>query len=211
MEKPWSTVVLFGKGDLAIHVADFLLKQGETLQVVPVVPEPTWCNSLVEWCQEHDVPYVASGRHQDLEQPVELGVSVFYDKLFKAPFINSCGKLINIHNSPLPKYRGMAPINWALKDEQESHGITIHEITPGIDDGPILARATYSIYPEFDEVEDVYKRALAYGKLLFETTYANLARIVPREQDESEASHHFGHESVNLGDRRDFTRAKSTA
>ena len=44
----------------------------------------------------------------------------------KQNFIDSCKNIINLHNSPLPKYRGVRPINWALKNGEHSHGVTIH-------------------------------------------------------------------------------------
>jgi methionyl-tRNA formyltransferase len=57
------------------------------------------------------------------------------------------------------------------------HGRAIHEITPGIDDGPIVSQLTYSIYPETDEIRDVYTRTLAYAWTLFEQTIPMLDRI----------------------------------
>ena len=57
-----------------------------------------------------------------------------------------------------------------VKNNEVEHGITIHEITPGIDDGPIVGQLKYSIYPQFDEVVDVYRRSLEYGWILFQQT-----------------------------------------
>jgi methionyl-tRNA formyltransferase len=105
----------------------------------------------------------------------------------------------------------MAPINWALKEGQRMHGVTIHEITPGIDDGPIVAQLTYSIYPEFDEVIDVYRRSLNYGWTLFEQTMPLLDLVEARPQDESLATYFSAGDQVRLGDRRDFTRAQSSS
>src|SRR5204862_5498551 len=89
-----------------------------------------------------------------------------------------------------PKYRGVSPINSALKNGERMHGVTIHEITPGIDDGPIVAQVLFSIYPEHDEVVDVYDRALEYGWTLFEQTMPNLDRIEAEPQDEAEATYY---------------------
>ncbi len=202
-------VVVFGKGRLAIDVCSYLLKRNELCHVVPVVPEPSWTNSLIDWCVENSVPYTVSGDYRDLNLSVDLGISVFYGKIFKKDFIDSCGRLINIHNGPLPKYRGMSPINWALKNEEKEHGITIHDIHPGIDDGDIIAQLKYSIYPEFDEVIDVYTRSLEYGKLLFENTYPRLYDIRPTSQDDSEVLYYDSSDNALLGDRKGFTREDS--
>ncbi len=210
------SVVVLGKGTLAIQVAGWFLRapQWELSAVVPVVPEPAWTDSLSEWARERGVATVASGDFRDLAGAAEgdvadLGVSIFYDRIFNAQFIASCGRLLNLHNGPLPRYRGVSPINWALKNGERSHGVTIHEVTPGIDDGPIVSQLTYSIYPEIDEVEDVYQRALAYGWTLFQQTMPLLHRIDAAPQDEALATYYAAGDNARLGERSSFTRALS--
>lgn len=203
--------VVLGKGPLAMRVGGwFLAEPGwELAAVVPVVPEPSWTDSLTEWAGEHEVPAVESGDFADLEVYPDLAISVFYDRILDAAFIDRCGRVLNIHNGPLPRYRGVSPINWALKNGETSHGVTIHEITPGIDDGPIVAQLSYSIYPEQDEVEEVYRRALAYGWTLFEQTMPLLDRIEARPQVEALATYYSLEDNYLLGDRRSFNRAAS--
>lgn len=203
------TVVLMGKGTLAIKALQwFLTRPGQytVKYVIPVFPEPEWTDSLDLFCRYKMVPTLSSDIYIPEHLKVDLAVSIFHDKIIKEDFISRCGKIINLHNSPLPHYRGVSPINWALKDRRTEHGVTIHEITPGIDDGPIISQLKYSIYPETDEVEDVYKRALKYGEVLFKETMPLLWDIVPREQDESEVIYHPSSEDYLLGDRRFFTR-----
>ena len=207
-------VVVLGKGELAIKVADWFKGSDvhEVAAIVPVIPEPTWTSSFLAWGEANQIPIVRSGHYKDLSQEllegrsIDLAVSVFYDKIIKAWFIDSCKRIINLHNGPLPKYRGVSPINWALKNEEIEHGITIHEITPGIDDGPIISQVKYSIYPEFDEVIDVYKRSLAYGWTLFQQTIPLLDRIEAREQDHKSASYYNKLDNPRLEERRDFVR-----
>jgi methionyl-tRNA formyltransferase len=183
--------------------------------VVPVVPEPDWTDSFAEWAEHHSVPHAQSGHWRDLPlsedgKAAQLGISVFYDRILPAAFIDRFDRLLNLHNAPLPRYRGVSPINWALKDGRRAHGVTIHEITPGVDDGPIVAQLTYPIYPEFDEVIDVYRRALEYGWVLFKETIPLLDRIVARPQDEARATYHGAADNELLGERRTFTRDLST-
>jgi methionyl-tRNA formyltransferase len=206
------SVVVLGKGTLAIRVAGWFSETPDydLRAVVPVIPEPTWTDSFQQWAEEAGVSVVGSGHYKDLDVgPIDLAISVFYDKILKAEFIDSCGRVLNIHNSPLPRYRGVSPINWALKNGERMHGVTIHEITPGIDDGPIVAQLQYSIYPEFDEVVDVYNRALEYGWTLFSQTMPNLDRIEATPQDDSAASYYSTADNDALGERRGFTRAAS--
>jgi methionyl-tRNA formyltransferase len=161
------------------------------------------------------VPTIESGHYKDLPDvstagwSTDLAMSVFYDKIIKAWFIDKCKQIINLHNGPLPKYRGVSPINWALKNGEREHGITIHEITPGIDDGPIVGQVKYSIYPEFDEVIDVYNRSLEYGWTLFQQTIPLIDSIKPRPQDEQQATYYNRGDNVRLEERSGFTREAS--
>lgn len=211
------TAVLLGKGDLAIRVAEWFAGEDDwqLAHVVPVVPEPAWTGSLTDWADGNSVPRVESGHWADLpaepgDRLADLAISVFYDRILPADFLARFDRALNIHNGPLPRYRGVSPINWALKNGERSHGVTIHEISPGIDDGPIVAQLTYSIYPEHDEVEDVYRRALAYGWTLFEQTMPRLDRIEATPQDERGATYYSAEDNDRLGDRRSFRRELSS-
>jgi methionyl-tRNA formyltransferase len=206
-------VAVLGKGSLAIRIAEWfrLAPDYELRVVVPVIPEPEWTDSLATWAAAHDVAAVASGDYRELHDldSLDLVFSVFYDRILSAAFLARCRRALNLHNGPLPRYRGVSPINWALKQNESTHGVTIHEITPGIDDGPIVAQLLYSIYPTTDEVRDVYERSLTYGWTLFEQTMPILDRIEPRPQDESQALYFSAKQNGKLGERRFFTRRES--
>jgi methionyl-tRNA formyltransferase len=210
-------VIVLGKGSLAIRIAEWFCENNEyeLVQIVPVVPEPAWTESFSEWATKKGISIVTSGHYADIslngieDEKLDLAFSVFYDKIIKQRFIDKCEKILNIHNAPLPRYRGVSPINWALKNNEIKHGVTIHEISAGIDDGPIYAQVEYSIYPEFDEVIDVYKRSLEYGWVLFRQTMPILDKIVPRPQDEHQASYYDAKKRVLLGERRGFTKQES--
>jgi len=212
------TVVVMGKGALARKVANWFLhsEKYKLVAIVPVMPEPAWTQSLGTWGRANGVPIIESGHYKDLPQistadgGIDLAVSVFYDKIIKAWFIDRCKRIINLHNGPLPKYRGVSPINWALKNEEDEHGVTIHEITPGIDDGPIIGQLKYSIYPGFDEVVDGYQRSLAYGWVLFQQTIPLLDKIEARKQEHGNASYYSRLDNPGLGERGNFTRQAST-
>jgi methionyl-tRNA formyltransferase len=210
-------VVLLGKGELAIRIATWFLQsqQYNLTTIVPVVPEPKWTPSLASWGKERGLQVIESGHYQDLpgvygqDWSVDLAMSVFYDKIIKEWFIRKCGRIINLHNGPLPKYRGVSPINWALKNGESEHGLTIHEITPGIDDGAIIGQLKYSIYPDFDEVIDVYRRAIEYGWALFQQTVPLIDRIKPRPQKDSQATYFSKQDNPLLGERSSFTKEHS--
>jgi methionyl-tRNA formyltransferase len=209
-------VIVMGKGSLAIRIAEWFCnsEQYELIQIVPVVPEPSWTDSFIEWANKNGIATVASGHYKDVfcldeDEKIDLVFSVFYDKIIKKWFIDRCDKILNLHNSPLPRYRGVSPINWALKNNELKHGVTIHEIAPGIDDGQVYAQLEYSIYPEFDEVIDVYKRALEYGWVLFCQTMPIIDKIAPRSQDHSLATYYDLRKNHLLQERRNFTKDQS--
>jgi methionyl-tRNA formyltransferase len=205
-------VVVLGKGDLSVKVADWFRASPvyDIICVVPNVPPSTWTASLDEWAIKNGVPIVASGLTSDVPPgPIDLAISVTYDKIIKSNFIERCGRIINIHNGPLPKYRGVNPINWALKNNERKHGVTIHEITPGIDNGPIVAQAMFDIDPDRDEVIDVYRRCLEVGWSLFQSLMPKFWESLPRPQDHDSATYYSKKEFDRLGERRFFTRAES--
>lgn len=210
-------VIVMGKGSLAIRVAEwFHHAPGYQLsQIVPVVPEPAWTDSLLEWAKKNAIPFVESGDYSHIKdarqegRQVDLVFSVFYDRIIGEWFISKCKRILNLHNSPLPRYRGVSPINWALKNGELMHGVTIHEMTAGVDEGPIVAQLCYSVYPEFDEVIDVYRRSLAYGWVLFEQTIPLVDKIKPLPQDVSRANYYGVKRNVELGERRHFTKQES--
>jgi methionyl-tRNA formyltransferase len=154
---------------------------------------------------------VPSGRWQDLPRDFgpDLALCVFGHQIFPPRFIARCGRILNLHNSALPRYRGMAPINWALHNGEREHGVTLHEITPEIDAGPIVDQLVYPIDPGRDEVIDVYHRALDHGWTVMARSLPCLDSLAGRPQDEALATCHSAHDSPRLGDRRWFTRQES--
>ncbi len=60
---------------------------------------------------------------------------------------------INLHASLLPKYRGAAPINWAIYHGETQTGVTVIHITPQLDAGPCIAQARVAIGPDETAVE----------------------------------------------------------
>lgn len=202
-------VVLFGKGTLAIRIAEFLSasKEHQLAYVVPNLPEPLWTDSLIDWCQENRIDLIKSGNPDDLpKQEFDLGISVYFSKLFNDEEISKFKKLINIHNSPLPKYRGANPINWALKNREKIHGVTVHEIDLGIDSGKILNQVFFPINPDEDEVEDVYRRCLGYGYELFIDTINRIDNIKGYFLNDVESSIYYRKDFEKLAERRFFNR-----
>ncbi len=97
---------------------------------------------------------------------------------------------VNVHSSLLPKYRGAAPINWAVLNGEEETGVTIMYMAEGMDTGDILAQASTSIGVS-ENAAQLFERLAGMGADLLVDTVAALeqgkARRVP--QDEALATH----------------------
>jgi methionyl-tRNA formyltransferase len=96
---------------------------------------------------------------------------------------------INLHGSLLPKYRGAAPINWALFNGDTETGVTVIHMTPKVDAGPCIAQGATSIDPEETAVE-LESRLAEMGAWLVRRTIDALAegRLEALPQDPSLAS-----------------------
>ena len=204
-------VVVLGKGALAIKACDWFKASSnhKLLAVVADTPEPTWTESVSEWAIQNEIALITTGNYKDLSEAlnIDLAVSIFYGKIIKEDFINRCGDIINLHNSPLPKYRGVRPINWALRNNEKTHGVTIHRITKGIDDGPILGQVIYPIYPDIEEVEDVYNKALDYGWLLFQDVMSKYDYAAKHAKPQEGSYPYYSmNTSKYLGERQGFRR-----
>lgn len=76
---------------------------------------------------------------------------------------------INVHSSLLPKYRGAAPINWAILNGDQNTGVTIMYMAEALDAGDIIAQATTPITTTENAVELTARLALLGGELLVRT------------------------------------------
>ena len=96
---------------------------------------------------------------------------------------------VNVHASLLPKYRGPAPIHWALIRGEEKTGITTMLLDVGMDTGDILMQSEVPIEPK-DTAGTLHDRlAEEGGKLLVETLHLlKKGTVIPRAQDDSQAS-----------------------
>ena len=96
---------------------------------------------------------------------------------------------INVHGSLLPRYRGAAPINWAIINGETRTGLTTMQIDAGLDTGPTLLRTEVSIGSDETAPELTARLADASAPLIVETL-EKLARgeITPQPQDNSQAT-----------------------
>lgn len=97
---------------------------------------------------------------------------------------------VNVHGSVLPKYRGAAPIQWAIINGDKTTGVTTQYMKMGVDTGDIIFTDETEILPD-ETYGELYTRLSQSGaELLLRTVNAIKDGTAPRtEQDESEATH----------------------
>ncbi len=96
---------------------------------------------------------------------------------------------INVHASLLPRYRGAAPIQWALIHGDAETGITTMRMDEGMDTGDVLLQHTVPIAPEDTAAELGARLATVGGALLVETLkQVDAGSVVPQKQDPAQVT-----------------------
>ena len=97
-------------------------------------------------------------------------------RLLSAEFCTRwAGRLINIHPSLLPRHKGLNTHEAAIAAGDAEHGCTVHFVTPGMDEGPIIAQARVAVLPG-DTAESLAARVLVEEHKLYPRALAMLAR-----------------------------------
>ena len=96
--------------------------------------------------------------------------------------------IINVHASLLPKFRGAAPIQWAIARGETQTGVTTMKINEGLDTGDMLLRWETEIGPRETAPELSARLAQAGAELLLQTL-SHLSTIVPEPQDNAQSSY----------------------
>ena len=98
--------------------------------------------------------------------------------------------IINVHASLLPKYRGAAPVQWAIVNGETRTGVTTMRIDAGLDTGEMLLKAETEIAPGETAIELGARLAEMGATLLVETLAGLVAgSIVPEKQDDAQATY----------------------
>ena len=124
-------------------------------------------------------------------QGAELGVVVAYGEILKASLLCVPRRgFINLHASLLPKYRGAAPVNWALIHGEATSGVTLIRMSPRMDAGPILAQREVAV-GEDETAGELAERLAVIGAEVLVAVVDRLAAgedVPGRPQAEASAS-----------------------
>ena len=96
------------------------------------------------------------------------------------------GRMLNIHPSLLPKYKGLHTHARAIEAGDAEHGCTVHLVTPELDDGPILGQARVPIEPG-DTADTLAARVLEQEHLLYPRVLLDFSRQISGDANMSPA------------------------
>ncbi|MEO0795450.1 MAG: formyltransferase [Verrucomicrobiota bacterium] len=204
MESP--RVLVFGYSDVGHACLKVLLQQN--CRVVGVFThednpnENQWFPSVSKLAEEHHIPVfkpekITRAEHETLieEQLRPWVILSFYYRNMLPEWLLEKAALgaFNLHGSYLPKYRGRAPVNWAVLKGETQTGATLHHMVDAPDAGDIVDQEAVTIGPDEPAI-DVMRRVRDAGvRVLERQVQALLAGTAPRiPQDESQATYFGG-------------------
>ena len=160
--------------------------------------ERIWYGSVKALCREHGI---ATGTYPDPADPALLAAvraarpdflfSFYYRHLLPAAVL-AVAPAYNMHGSLLPKFRGRAPVNWAVLHGADRTGATLHEMSVKPDAGAIVAQTAVPILPDDTAFEVFAKVAVAAEQTLWGVLPALLAGDAPRRDNDLRQGSYFG-------------------
>lgn len=195
-------ILFMGTPDFAVPSLEALLAAGHEVVGVFTQPDKPKNRGMklqptpVKVCaQAHNVPVFQPVKLRDgtaLEQiqalAPELIVVAAYGRILPDEILAAPPKgCINVHSSLLPRYRGAAPINWAILNGDQETGVTIMHMAHDLDAGDIIAQTVTPIDPN-ESAETLYNRLAQMGGTLLVETVARIADgTAPRTPQDSTA------------------------
>ena len=193
-----------GTPEFAVPSLEALLRSGD--QVVGVVSQPDRPKGRGQQLVAPPVKLVAERADIPVLQPLKIRTVDFlqalsawqpdliavtaFGRILHAPILQlppmGC---VNVHGSLLPKYRGAAPVQWAVINGETETGITTMLMDEGMDTGPMLLQEKLNILPD-DTTGTLAPRLAELGGRLLVDTIAQLkaGTLAPTKQDDEQAT-----------------------
>ena len=162
--------------------------------------ENIWFGSVAALCQERGIPYAqpeASGLLELLPQFQKIApdyiFSFYYRYLISTAILDTARiAALNMHGSLLPKYRGRAPVNWAILHGETETGASLHIMEAKPDAGDIVGQVAVPIDPNEDATAVFAKVSNAAVHVMQAALPALLEGRVPRTPNELAKGSYFG-------------------
>jgi methionyl-tRNA formyltransferase len=162
--------------------------RGQQVSSSPVKEAATRLNLRVEQPERVRRPEIVAMLR---ELRAEVMVVVGYGQIIPQSIIDLPPHgIINIHASLLPKYRGAAPVQWAIANGETTTGVTAMRIDAGLDTGDMLLKAETAIGPA-ETAPELGRRLAAMGSELLSMTLVRLRdhSLQPEPQNDAEATY----------------------
>ena len=197
-------IVFMGTPEFAVPSLEALLRSDD--QVVGVVSQPDRPKGRGHQLVAPPVKFVAERAGIPILQPLKIRTPEFlqalsawepdliavaaYGRILHTPILRlppmGC---VNVHGSLLPKYRGAAPVQWAVINGETETGITTMLMDEGMDTGPMLLQEKLEIFPDDTAGTVAPRLAELGGRLLVDTiTQLKAGTLAPKKQDDGQAT-----------------------
>lgn len=197
-------ILFMGTPDFAVPALDALVNAGHHIVCVVAQPDrpkgrgkklvspPTIVRARELGLPTRQPRAVRRGPFVDwmtTEMQADVAVVVAYGRILIPALLEAPARgCINVHASLLPKYRGAAPIQWAIMEGESETGVSTQQMAEGLDTGDLLLEARTPIGID-DTGPDLWARLSQMGAELIVETLAQLDAITPVAQDDALATH----------------------
>lgn len=198
-------IVFMGTPDFSVGALESLIEAGHEIAAVVTQPDKkkgrgnqVQFTPVKEAALRHNLTVYQPKRARDEEfiellkeiNPDVMVVIAFGQILPKSILTIAKYGCVNIHASLLPKYRGAAPIQWAIIDGEEKTGVTTMQMNEGIDTGDIL-ETTEIVIDKKETGGSLFDKLSEAGAKLIVQTLANIEKgnINPIKQDDSKSNY----------------------
>ncbi len=196
--------VVFAYHDVGVNCLKALLSAGIQIDLVVTHQddpnENVWFGSVAKLCAEKNIPYITPNANELVDLIPKLQalapdyIFSFYYRFMIPEQILKCAKIaaLNMHGSLLPKYRGRAPVNWAILHGETETGATLHVMEAKPDAGDIVGQAAVSIGPN-ETATDVFGKVSQAAVTVIKQVLPSLIQgNIPRKPNELEKGSYFG-------------------
>ncbi|HTT04970.1 MAG TPA: formyltransferase [Steroidobacteraceae bacterium] len=211
MSAPAPRAVVFAYHDVGVRCLRTLLAHG--VQVPLVVThaddpgETIWFESVARHAAWHGLPVrqVQDARGAQLLEAVRTAqpdflFSFYFRAMLPGQLLASAARgAYNMHGSLLPRYRGRAPVNWAVLHGERETGATLHAMIGEPDAGPIVAQRAVPILPDDTAIEVFRKVTVAAECALHDCLPSLLAGSAAHVPQDPAAASYFGRRTARDG------------
>ena len=195
-------IIFMGTPEFACPALQILLNRGENILAVVTQPDRPKGRGqkmafppVKEFAVEHNIPVMQPAKVRDPEfietirslAPGLIVVVAFGQILPKALLDIPPMGCVNVHASLLPRYRGAAPLNWCIINNESETGVTTMLMDQGLDTGPMLLKRS-TLIDDNEDIVSLHDRIAIMGADLLSETIDGLieGRISPKEQDNNQ-------------------------